>query len=162
MPPLPDDYRPCVAIALFDSRGLVLVAERNDLDHPAWQLPQGGIDDGETPQIAAIRELEEEIGTAAASYAGEVDSWITYDFPGTVAGKRWRGRYRGQRVKVLGYRFTGSDDDINLETEHPEFRSWRWATLEELLDLIVPFKRPIYEAAVDEFASLRDSLRDER
>lgn len=160
MLPSLDDYRPCVAITLFDSLGRVLVAERNDLDRPAWQLPQGGIDEGETPQIAALRELEEEIGTAAATYAGEVDRWITYDFPGQAARNRWRGRYRGQRVKIMAFRFTGSDDDINLETENPEFRSWRWAALEELLDLIVPFKRPLYEAAVDEFAPLRDSLRD--
>jgi putative (di)nucleoside polyphosphate hydrolase len=155
-----DQYRPCVAIALFDPKGRVLVAERNDMSEAAWQLPQGGIDDGETAPIAALRELTEEIGTSAATPMAEVGDWINYDFPGQAANKIWRGRYRGQRVKMLAFRFTGSDADINLDTDSPEFRSWRWAELEELPGLIVPFKRVLYEAAVSEFTPLRDALRD--
>ncbi len=155
----PDQYRPCVAIALFNSSGRVLVAERNDMEQAAWQLPQGGIDRGETAAQAALRELREEIGTSAANLMGEVGGWINYDFPGQTTEKLWRGRYRGQRVKILAFRFTGRDSDIDLDTESPEFRSWRWTELEELPDLIVPFKRPLYDAAVSEFTPLRDTLR---
>jgi len=136
----------------------VLVAERIDLTEAAWQLPQGGIDDGEEPPQAALRELKEEIGTSAATQIGEVEDWMRYDFPSETV---WRGRYRGQRVKMLAFRFTGCDRDINLDRETPEFRSWRWVELEELPDLIVPFKRPLYEAAVSEFMPLRDELRDQ-
>lgn len=153
------EYRPCVVIALFDGTGRVLVAERNDMEEAAWQLPQGGIDDGETPEVAALRELAEEIGTSNATIAGEVDNWITYDFPAGPAQALWRGRFRGQRVKILAFRFFGQDADIDLDTQSPEFRAWRWAELEELPDLIVPFKRPLYEAAVCEFAPLRNALR---
>jgi putative (di)nucleoside polyphosphate hydrolase len=155
-------YRPCVAVTLFNSQGLVLVAERIDLEDAAWQLPQGGIDDGETASEAALRELEEEIGTRAATIVGEVASWISYDFPADVARQRWRGRYLGQRVKMLALKFDGSDDDINLATNSPEFRAWKWTELEKLPDLIVPFKRPLYDAAVSAFASLRDALRNQR
>ena len=156
----PDQYRPCVAIALFDEKGRVLVAERIDMTEPAWQLPQGGIDDGETAPQAALRELKEEIGTAAATLMGAVGDWINYDFPGNASEEIWRGDYRGQRVKMLAFKFTGRDSDIILETDSPEFRSWRWVELEELPRLIIPFKRPLYDAAVSEFTALRDTLRD--
>ena len=152
-------YRPCVAMLVFNKDGRVLVADRIDIEEPAWQMPQGGMDDGETARTAARRELLEEIGTDAVEFLSESDGWISYDLPANMVGNPWRGRYRGQRVKLVAFRFTGSDADIDLETENPEFRGWKWVELEALPDLIVPFKRPLYEAAVREFRPLRDSLR---
>ena len=143
-------YRRCVGIALIDPRRHVFAAERVDLPG-AWQMPQGGIDPAETPQAAGLRELAEEIGTARADVLAESRLWYAYDLPTKVAGRRWRGRYRGQTQKWLLLRFTGADTDIALDTAHPEFRAWRWLTPTELLDLIVPFKRPVYEAVFEEF-----------
>ena len=154
-----DDYRPCVAMVLFNDAGQVLVAERNDIDEPAWQLPQGGIDDGEDARAAARRELLEEIGTPAVTFRAEAPRWITYDLPGSIAKGRWIGRYRGQRVKLMAFQFSARDMDINIDTEKPEFRAWKWVELETLPALIVPFKKALYEAAVQEFGPLRDQLR---
>jgi len=117
------------------------------------------VDAGETARDAAKRELREEIGTDAVEYLSEASDWIAYDLPRQIAGIPWRGRYRGQRVRPVAFRFTGTDADIDLDTDHPEFRAWNWAELEELPTLIVPFKRPLYESAVREFRELRDSLR---
>lgn len=146
-------------MAVFSDTGQVLVAERNDVDGPAWQLPQGGIDDGEDPQSAARRELMEEIGTSAVTFCAEATRWITYDLPGSLSKDHWISRYRGQRVKLLAFQFTGRDADINVATANPEFRAWTWVELEALPDLIVPFKKALYEAAVREFRPLRDQLR---
>jgi putative (di)nucleoside polyphosphate hydrolase len=144
---------------LFDGDGRVLVAQRIDIAGAAWQLPQGGMDEGEPVRSAARRELREEIGTDAVAFLAESPDWIAYDLPADLDANPWRGRYRGQRVKLVAFRFTGADDDIDLETESPEFRAWRWVELEELPALIVPFKRPLYESAVRQFEALRDSLR---
>ena len=152
-------YRPCVAILLFDVTGRVLIAERNDVKEPAWQLPQGGIDEGETPRVAAAREMKEEIGTGKAEFLKEAARPIRYDLPPELLTGRWKKKWRGQSVKVVGFRFTGTDSDINLDTGEPEFRAWRWTELEEIPDLIVPFKRPLYENAVREFSEIRDRLR---
>lgn len=152
-------YRPCAAIVLFDRTGRVLVADRIDMAEDAWQLPQGGIDDGETPERAALREMAEELGTDRAEIVGTAPEWIAYDLPDRAAGARWAGRYRGQRVMLVALRFTGNDDDIDLATAHPEFAAWKWVELEELPSLIVAFKRPLYESAVGAFAPIRDRLR---
>ena len=151
-------YRPCVGIALFNRDGLVFAAER--IDTPgAWQMPQGGIDKGEEPRQAAMRELEEEIGTNAAEIIAEAPDWLTYDLPAELLGRAWKGKYRGQKQRWFALRFTGSDADIDIVTKHPEFRVWRWLPLAELPSLIVPFKRHVYDAVAREFAGIPAVVR---
>jgi len=152
-------YRPCVAIVLFNRDGKVLVAERNDVDAACWQLPQGGIDRGENPVNAALRELEEEIGTAAATIIAEAPDWSNYDWPADIEKTPGKGRFRGQRVKPVALQFAGTDSDIDLATEHPEFRAWKWVDLEEIPALIVSFKKPLYRAIVAAFLKTRDSIK---
>lgn len=147
-------YRPCVGVTLFNREGLVFVARRIDTEMEAWQMPQGGIDEGEDPATAALRELEEEIGTNKAEIIAESRDWLQYDLPPELIGKVWKGRFRGQRQKWFAMRFLGDDSDINIETDHPEFSAWRWERLERLPNLIVPFKRKIYQDIVSEFAHL--------
>lgn len=147
-------YRPGVGIVLLNQRDQVFVAQRIDNPGPAWQMPQGGIDKGEEPLAAAWREMKEEIGTDRARYVGETRDWLQYDLPVELVPQIWKGRYRGQRQKWFAFRFLGQDTDIDIETEHPEFSSWRWAELEELPGLIVPFKRRLYEDLVSEIAAL--------
>src|SRR5690606_29820107 len=131
--------------------GRVFVAKRIDYPGDAWQMPQGGIDDGEDPLSAALRELEEEIGTAKAEPLAESRGWYRYDLPPELQGKLWGGRWRGQRQKWFAMRFTGTDRDINLATAHPEFSAWRWIEPDAVPRLIIPFKRAIYERVVEEF-----------
>lgn len=145
-------YRPCVGIMLLNRRGQAFVARRIDMPSEAWQMPQGGIDENETPRAAALRELREEIGTDKAEILAESRDWHDYDLPDELIGKLWGGRYRGQRQKWFAMRFTGSDSDIDLATEVPEFLDWKWAELDRLPSLIVPFKRRLYENLVAEFA----------
>ena len=149
------DYRACVGIMLLNRDGLALVGSRSDADFTgAWQMPQGGIDRGESPRDAAFRELEEEVGTAKATIIGEHPQWLRYDLPATLARRTWRGRYRGQCQKWFAMRFFGEDRDIRLDRHHREFDDWRWVELDELARLIVPFKRVVYEAVVEEFRHL--------
>ena len=154
--PLP--YRDNVGAMLFNPAGLVLVARRADLPNAegvpgGWQLPQGGMDQGEDPAVAVFRELEEEVGTAQAEILAEHPRWLTYDLPAHLVGKALGGRYRGQRQKWFALRFTGRDSDIRLDLDpHPEFDAWRWARLAELPSLAVAFKRTIYEDLAQEFA----------
>lgn len=146
-------YRPCVGIMLINKDGHIFVAKRTDTPD-AWQMPQGGIDKGETPAQAALRELEEEIGTAKATILAESSQWLSYDLPPHLLGKVWGGRYRGQTQKWVACRFTGTDADINIATEHPEFDAWQWVPLEKLTSLIVPFKRATYERVTAELGHL--------
>lgn len=142
-------YRPCVGIMLINDDGDIFVAKR--LDTPdAWQMPQGGIDDGETPAQAALRELGEEIGTDKAVILAESKQWLSYDLPPHLLGKVWGGRYRGQTQKWVACRFTGTDRDIDIATQHPEFDAWQWVSLDKLTALIVPFKRATYEQVTAE------------
>ncbi len=147
-------YRPCVGIFLIGPDGGVFVGQRRDTREPAWQMPQGGIDPGETPVEAALRELAEEIGTDRAVLLAESAVWRSYDLPAEIAARMWHGRYRGQTQKWLAFRFVGADSDIRLDTEHPEFSAWRWVPAEELPALVVPFKRCVYLSVVAEFRHL--------
>jgi putative (di)nucleoside polyphosphate hydrolase len=151
-------YRPNVGAVLFNSAGLVFVARRADLPNAegppgGWQLPQGGIDEGEDPHGAVLRELAEEIGTDRAKIIGEHPEWLTYDLPPHLLGVALKGRFRGQRQRWFALRFIGTDDDIRLDLDpHPEFDAWRWTELAEVPALAVDFKRPIYEVLAASFA----------
>lgn len=151
-------YRLNVGAVLFNSAGLVFVARRADTPYAVeggrggWQLPQGGIDAGEEPRVAVLRELAEEIGSAKAKIIAEHPDWLTYDFPPRLTHVLG-GRFRGQRQRWFALRFTGSDADIRLDADpHPEFDAWRWARISELPGLAVDFKRPVYEALARAFA----------
>lgn len=136
----------------------VWIGQRHDNDPGAeqsgWQMPQGGIDRGESPIEAAQRELEEEVGTDKADVLRESAEWFAYDLPVALAKSLWKGRFKGQAQKWVAMRFTGTDADIDIATKHPEFRAWRWARTRELPGLIVPFKRDVYRAVIAEFADL--------
>ena len=151
-PPLP--YRPCVGIILFNRERKVFVARRIDTLAEAWQMPQGGIDEGENPEQAVFRELREEIGTDRARIIGESREWLSYELPDALIGKLWGGKFCGQEQKWFAMDFEGSDADINLQTEHPEFLEWKWVDFAEVPNLIVPFKRKLYEQLVAEFRHL--------
>jgi putative (di)nucleoside polyphosphate hydrolase len=146
-------YRPAVGIMLLNPAGLAFVGRRIDMPAglAAWQMPQGGIDPGETPRQAAFRELKEEVGTDKAEILAETEGWLHYDLPSDIASRMWSGRWRGQRQKWFLMRFTGEDADINPATGHPEFDAWEWVEPERLPDLIVPFKRPLYRDVLAEF-----------
>ncbi len=160
MPPTPGSdsdpdprYRPCVGVLLLNHDGHVWVGER--IDTPgAWQLPQGGIDAGEQPWPAALRELEEEIGTANVECLAEHPAWLTYDLPPQIAATRWNGRFVGQQQKWFACRFLGADSEIDIATKHPEFAAWKWIPLTDLTAAAVPFKRQIYAAFQSQFAGL--------
>ena len=147
-------YRPCVGIALFNREGKVFVGERIDMPN-AWQMPQGGIDDGESPEQSALRELHEEVGTTKADIIKVADKKIRYDLPDRLVKKLWNGKYRGQEQIWVALRFTGEDSDIALNAfDPPEFQAWQWAKLSETLDLIVPFKRDIYREVITMFSDI--------
>jgi putative (di)nucleoside polyphosphate hydrolase len=147
-------YRAGVGVMLLDRRNLVFVGRRVDTAGDNWQMPQGGIDKGESPRQAALRELKEEAGTDQAEILAESAGWLTYDVPREIAGRLWRGRYRGQMQKWFAMRFTGEDRDIDLRTHHPEFDAWKWVAPAELPTLIVPFKRQLYVDVLREFEAL--------
>jgi putative (di)nucleoside polyphosphate hydrolase len=147
-------YRPGVGIMLVNAQSQVFVGQRFDSVVEAWQMPQGGIDPGEDPYEAALRELEEETGVKRhlTSLIAETADWLTYDLPPDLQGTIWKGKYRGQRQKWFALRFLGQDDDVDLMAHahagHAEFKAWQWASLDQLADLIVPFKRDLYAALV--------------
>ena len=152
-------YRPCVGIALTNSRGLVWIGRRVGT-RDSWQMPQGGIDAGESPAEAVMRELQEETGVRRADVVVESKFWYCYDLPPAASGRALRGRYRGQRQRWFLLQFTGSDDEIDINDHHPEFSAWRWAEPKDIVDLIVPFKRPVYEKVFAEFAPYLSSLAE--
>jgi putative (di)nucleoside polyphosphate hydrolase len=141
-------YRPAVGVMLLNREGLVFVGRRIDQTVEGWQMPQGGIDEGEEPRQAVLRELKEETGTDKAQIIGEMDDWVTYDLPSHLVGIAFHGKYRGQRQKWFALRFTGEDRDIDLTAHEPEFSAWKWLSLAELPRVIVPFKRDSYAKVV--------------
>jgi putative (di)nucleoside polyphosphate hydrolase len=147
-------YRPGVGVMLLNERNEIFIGRRIDIMQDAWQMPQGGIDRGETPRRAALRELKEEIGIDRVEVIAESNRWFYYDVPDEFAQKAWRGRWRGQRQKWFVMLLKGPDTDINLATEHPEFNAWRWASLAELSALAVSFKQQIYLDVLGEFSTL--------
>lgn len=148
-------YRPNVGLALFHREGLVFLGKRYGAEGPyQWQMPQGGMDRGETPLESAHRELEEEIGVSPAliELLEETPDWLYYDFPMDVRTRmKPRGRFWGQKQKWFAFRFKGRDADIRLDTHTPEFSDWRWAPLETAPALVIPFKRPTYEEVARRF-----------
>lgn len=148
-------FRPNVGLALFQRDGLVFLGKRNGAEGPyQWQMPQGGVDKGESPRDGAYREMEEEIGVTAerVDLLEETPDWLYYEFPTKLRTKmKQRGRYKGQRQKWFAFRFKGRDADIRLDTHTPEFSDWRWAPLEQAPTLVIPFKRTTYEQVVQRF-----------
>jgi putative (di)nucleoside polyphosphate hydrolase len=149
-------YRPAAGIMLVNAQGKVFVGQRLDSTLEAWQMPQGGIDPGEDAETAALRELEEETGILArlVEIVARAPKELDYDLPPELVGKLWKGRYRGQRQVWFLMRFLGQDSDVAIETAHPEFRAWKWAEPSELSNMIVPFKKTLYENVLSAFAHL--------
>jgi putative (di)nucleoside polyphosphate hydrolase len=155
-------YRPCVAVMVLNSAGLVFIGRRSEgpehVDEAhAWQMPQGGIDRGEDPWPAALRELYEETSIRSVEHLGELGEWLSYDIPRDIVGRAWGGKYRGQTQKWYALRFTGDDSEINISSpaggaHDPEFIDWKWEPMAHLRHLVVPFKRPTYERVVREFS----------
>jgi len=153
-------YRPCVGALVLNRQGLVFVGRR--IEGPehvdkvhAWQMPQGGVDKGEDPWKAALRELYEETNIRSVEKLGEIGEWLAYDIPRDIVGEAWGGKYRGQTQKWYALRFTGDDSEIDIAApggHKPEFAEWRWEPMKNLPKLIIPFKRPVYERVVSEFA----------
>lgn len=146
-------YRPCVGIVLINREGLIFAGQRKDSPSPAWQMPQGGIDDGERPRAAALRELWEETGIPAerVEVLGKTPDWLLYDLPPELLGKVWGGKFRGQKQRWYLMRYLGQDDQIDIATHHPEFSRWRWIGADQMVAEIVPFKRAVYEQVVAAF-----------
>ena len=148
-------YRPCVGVMLLNREGQVFVGQRLDTTLEAWQMPQGGIDPGEEPLETAIRELGEETGIIPEhiELIAEARGEFRYDIPVEMIGKVWKGRYRGQTQRWFLFRYTGTDNDIHIDTAHPEFRAWRWADPADLPAIIVPFKRTLYAEVLAAFST---------
>jgi putative (di)nucleoside polyphosphate hydrolase len=154
-------YRPCVGAMLLNRDGLVWIGRRFDKQNDEgkghwWQMPQGGIDKDEDPRVAVLRELAEETAVTSAEVIAEAPRWFNYDLPAHLIGKSWKGRYRGQTQKWFALRFVGEESEINLKPpgHAQEFDAWRWARMDELLDLIVPFKREVYGQVIAAFRHL--------
>lgn len=147
-------YRPCAGVMLLNSERRVFVGQRMDSRSEAWQMPQGGIDKGEDAETAAFRELQEETGIAPAktSLIARASRELQYDLPDELIGTIWKGKYRGQRQSWFLMGFEGDDSDVNIATDHQEFRAWKWADPLELPALIVPFKRQLYKELLTEFS----------
>jgi putative (di)nucleoside polyphosphate hydrolase len=156
-------YRPCVGVMVLNRAGRAFIGRRiegpehTDMTH-AWQMPQGGIDSGEDPWTAALRELREETNIDSVKRIGEIAEWLNYDIPRHLVGLAWKGKYRGQTQKWFALRFTGGESEIDIAhpggTHEPEFAAWRWEAIENIPDLVVPFKRAVYQRVVREFRHL--------
>jgi putative (di)nucleoside polyphosphate hydrolase len=149
--PPTEPLRRGVGIMLLNHKGYVFVGRRSDVSDAAWQMPQGGIDPGETPYGAALREMREELGTSNAEVIVTTHDWLSYELPPELLNRIPPPRFRGQTQQWFLMRFRGTDDEINVSTEHSEFSAWKWVAPEDLLDLIVPFKRELYRCVLKEF-----------
>lgn len=150
-------YRPCAGVMLVNRDGLVFVGQRIDNpDSDAWQMPQGGIDEGEEAEEAALRELEEETGVSRdlVDIIAHNSEELFYDLPPELLGKIWGGKWRGQRQWWYLMRFKGEDSDVNIATKHAEFSRWKWESPDNLPQMIVPFKKKLYESVITEFSEL--------
>ena len=149
-------YRRCVGVMLLNRDGLIFAGQRVDNPADAWQMPQGGIDPGESPRDAAVRELREEVGVdpQQVEVLRESAVWLPYDLPRALVPRLWKGRFRGQTQRWFAMRFMGGDEAINIATDEPEFRAWAWMRHDELAARIVPFKRDTYARVFDEFGDL--------
>lgn len=147
-------FRHGVGMMILNKQGSIFVGKRVESKFEAWQMPQGGILTGETPSRAVFREMKEEIGCDSGKIIAETKKWYSYNIPDFLVSKLWAGQYRGQKQKWFLVEFLGENDDINIETETPEFREWKWASKDEILDIIVPFKKRLYKAVMKEFEHL--------
>jgi len=149
-------YRPCAGVVLVNADGHVFAGRRIDHAAGAWQMPQGGIDLGESVREAALRELEEETGLSRdlVEVADEMEDWVHYDLPDDLLGRIWNGKYRGQKQKWLLCRFRGQDGDVNIATPQPEFSAWTWMAWPDLVKQIVPFKQSVYRAVFERFGDM--------
>jgi putative (di)nucleoside polyphosphate hydrolase len=156
-------YRPCVGMAVLNRAGRVFIGRRTEGpehvdERHAWQMPQGGIDEGEDPYPAALRELHEETNIRSVEKLGEIADWLQYDLPADLVGRAWKGRYRGQKQKWYVFRLVGDEAEIDIVHpaggHEPEFVEWRWEPMANLPNLVVPFKRAVYERVVAEFSGL--------
>ncbi|AZL16183.1 RNA pyrophosphohydrolase [Rickettsiales endosymbiont of Stachyamoeba lipophora] len=154
-------YRPGVGAMVLNHENKVFVGKRIDNKSDAWQMPQGGIDENESPDMAVFRELEEETGLVNNNLKliSRSRLWFYYDIPDNLIPKLWEGRYRGQKQQWFLFKFYGKDSEININTEHPEFNEWQWVKIEDLPELIVPFKKKLYTEIIDEFKYYVDQLR---
>tara|TARA_S200000501_G_scaffold207999_1_gene195445 strand:- start:623 stop:1048 length:426 start_codon:yes stop_codon:yes gene_type:complete len=138
---------------VINGKGLVFAGKRLDSSSSAWQMPQGGIENGETILEAGLREMKEEIGTNNVQFIGEMKEWLNYDLPKKLVNRLWGGKFRGQTQKWLAYKFLGEDKEININTKNPEFSDWKWVSTLELIKLAIPFKKEIYEKVFKEYSS---------
>jgi putative (di)nucleoside polyphosphate hydrolase len=160
--PDPAKYRPCVGVMLLNKQGLVFIGrrkkQRQKVSGREWQMPQGGIDEGEEPYQAARRELYEETNVASTRLLAEAPDWYFYDVPRDFAKSSWKGRYQGQRQKWFALRFEGDDSEIDISAPaggaHAEFDAWRWEQIDRLPELVIPFKQAVYERVIEAFRHL--------
>jgi putative (di)nucleoside polyphosphate hydrolase len=158
-------YRPCVGVMLINTDGRVFVGRRSDrseegVDSTWWQMPQGGLDEGEEPEAGARRELAEETGVTSARFVARTQEWLAYDLPDELIGIAWEGRYRGQKQLWFAARFEGPESEIDLDPRdghEQEFDAWQWVTLAELPALVVPFKRKVYLSVIEQLGAVARS-----
>lgn len=153
-------YRLGVGMMLINKQGKVFVGKRIDTSSEAWQMPQGGVDEGEPTTTAAFRELHEEVGTQEAVIIAQSEDYYYYDLPDELVPKVWGGKFRGQKQKWFVFLFEGSDSDININTEDPEFCEWKWVDPEDLPNVIVPFKKDVYSAILSEFKNVIEKINE--